>query len=160
MIRKTGDQGHHRGIGDLEVPQSGLFLLTWLIDDPSVFGSKKDALWNERSPWEYSASFSLFQGRPVGGSGGSAEPPVLGWVPSRTGWVGEGWKEKKEEGKKKRKRRNRKRRKERRGKERDKGNKRRQYKTCTYRYRVQSSFSGKPSHMYVVRNPVLMAHIE
>ena len=35
------------------------------------------------------------QGRPVGGSGGSAEPPVLGWVPSRTGWVGEGWKEKK-----------------------------------------------------------------
>ena len=30
------------------------------------------------------------QGRPAGGSGGSAEPPVLKWVPSRTGWVGEG----------------------------------------------------------------------
>jgi len=39
--------------------------------------------------------YSPLQGRPVGGSGGSAEPPVLGWVPSRTGWVGEGWKEKK-----------------------------------------------------------------
>jgi len=37
----------------------------------------------------------------VGGSGGSAEPPVLGWVPSRTGWVGEGWKEKKRKKKRK-----------------------------------------------------------
>ena len=52
-------------------------------------------------------SSSLFcvwkQGRPAGGSGGSAEPPVLGWVPSRTGWVGEGWKEKRGRKKKKRK---------------------------------------------------------
>ena len=44
----------------------------------------------------------------MGGSGGSAEPPVLGWVPSRTGWVGEGWKEKKEEGKKEREKKERK----------------------------------------------------
>jgi len=52
----------------------------------------------------------------VGGSGGSAEPPVLGWVPSRTGWVGEGWKEKKR--KKKRKGR----------KEREKGGKKKEGK--------------------------------
>jgi len=55
----------------------------------------------------------------MGGLGGSAEPPVLGWVPSRTGWVGEGWKEKKEEKKEGRK--------EKREKEMDKGNKRRLY---------------------------------
>ena len=30
----------------------------------------------------------------MGSSGGSAEPPVLGWVPSRTGWVCEGRKKK------------------------------------------------------------------
>jgi len=35
------------------------------------------------------------QGRPVGGSGGSAEPPVLGWEPKRRGWGGKGRKEKK-----------------------------------------------------------------
>ena len=94
----------------------------------------------------------------MGGSGGSAEPPVLGWVPSRTGWVGEGWKEKirgrkkEKEGRKERK------------KERKKGI--REINKDIIKHVVIGAGSSSLSPVSraicknLVRNPVLMAHIE